>query len=139
MKIIASVTFLLLSFIIWPNGAWAQVEYDEYGEAGGVFIEYRWQRESFFGRDPYALLNLKLTNRAEDHREIAFVIAFYRDDILIFESEEQIICLKPGESIRGGRADLRFSAEGIRMSTIEEGGFDWDFLYFEVETVPACE
>lgn len=139
MKTLTAITLLLLSFMILPHGALAQVEYHEFGEADGVFVEYRWQRESFFGRDPHALLNLKMTNRLETHLTVTFVVAFYRDDILSFESEEQIICLKPGEVIRGGRADLRFSAEGIRMSTIEEGGFEWDFLYFEAETVPACE
>ncbi len=117
----------------------AQVEYKEHETVDNVLVEYRWQRGSFFGRDPNAVLNLKLTNLSDAYLEVRFTAGFYRDGQLFMESTEQVHCLKPWESRRGGRGDLRYTAEDVRMSTLEEESFDWDLPFFTVQVVEGCE
>ncbi len=117
----------------------AQVEYHEYDTTDDILIEYRWQRGSFLGRNPDAILNLKMTNLSDETLEVVFTAGFYKDHQLFFESEEQRICLASGESQRGGRAGLRFKAENIKMDTIEEEWFSWDIPFIEVTPVVHCE
>ncbi len=129
-------------FCLWmlqARPAAAQVDYTVLETTDHVQIEYRWQRDSYFGRDPQAVLNLKLTNMSDAPLEVRFTAGFYRDGQLFLESSEQMHCLRPWESKRGARGDLRFTAENIRMSTLEEEWFSWDVPLFEVTRVEKCE
>ncbi len=135
-RIIAFAAFIVICFASQP--AFSQVQYHPLDTIEDVLIEYRWQKASFFGKDPDAILNLKITNISDDFLELVFTAGFYRDGQLFFESPEQDLCLAPGETRRGGRADLRFSAEGIRMSTIEEEWFSWDLPFLNVNIVADC-
>ncbi len=130
---------LLLVLLASHNLSDAQVAYQEHLETDEVLIEYRWQKEKFFARNPHALLNLQVTNLTGEHMVIRFAVGFYRDQQLFFESEAYEICLEPGESLRGRRGDLRFKAEDIRMDVIEEDWFDWDIVWHETEQVDACD
>ena len=134
-----SSTTLFLVLVALALPVKAQVEYQEHETVDNVLVEYRWQRESFFGRDPGAVLNLKLTNLSDAHLEVRFTAGFYRDGRLFMESSEQLHCLKPWESRRGGRGDLRFTAPDVFMSTLEEESFDWDLPLFRVEVVEDCK
>ncbi len=130
---LAAISFLL------PKNAFAQVVYQEYATIDSIKVEYRWQRERFFAADSHAILNLQLTNVSETPAQVSFVAAFYRDGIIFFETEEQSICLLPGQTKRGNRAGLRFMAEGITMSKVEAEGFSWDIPFMEVIGVQHCE
>lgn len=130
----------VLAVTLWTSPVSAQiVQYHDYDTIDNVRIEYRWQRASFFQRNPPALLNLKLTNLSDAHVEIRFAAGFYRDEQLFFESSEQLYCLEPWESIRGGRASLRFEADGVHMDTTEEDWFSWDMPFIEVRVVDSCD
>lgn len=130
---------VLAALLFAGTHAFAQVEYHEHDTIDNVLIEYRWQRERFFERDPHAILNLKVTNLSNSYIELTFTAGFYRDEQLIFETAEQSLCLEPWESKRGRRADLRFSAEGIRMGAVEEEWFSWDIPFIDVRVVDECE
>ena len=135
-KIISVLAFGIVLLI--SGSAYSQVQYHPLDTIEDVLIEYRWQKASFFGKDPDAILNLRITNTSDEFIELVFTTGFYRDGQLFFESPEQDLCLAPGETRRGGRADLRFSAEGIRMSTIEEEWFTWDLPFINVNIVADC-
>ncbi len=119
--------------------AFSQVVYHEHDTVEDIRIEFRWQRDRIFASDPQAVLNLQLTNLGDDYREVTFVAAFYRDDQIIFESEETTICLAPGQSKRGLRAGLRFMAEGITMEMIGQDWFSWDIPFLDADSVPDCD
>ncbi len=130
------LAFLLLLFV---HAAFAQVDYNYHETEDGVRIEYRWQRERFFARNSNAVLNLQLTNQGTEPVEVVFSAAFYEDGRLLFRSEDEVICLGPGESKRGLRAGLRFTAPGITMDMVQQDWFSWDMYTFEVKEVDQCE
>ncbi|MFP4063881.1 MAG: hypothetical protein ACLFN2_04820 [Bacteroidales bacterium] len=117
----------------------AQVEYQVHDTIEEVKVEYRWQRERFFSSDPNAVLNMRLTNLSDDYMVFSFSPAYYRDGVILYETPEFTACLAPGATIRGGRAGLRFVAEGITMSTVEQEWFSWDIPYVHTEIVEDCE
>ncbi len=125
--------------LLGGTSVFAQVEYHEHDTIDNVLIEYRWQRERFFARDPNAVLNLKVTNLSDAYLELRFTAGFYRDKQLMFETAEQALCLQPWQSKRGRRADLRFTAEGITMGTVEQEWFSWDIPMMDVRLVDDCE
>ena len=126
-------------FLIAGKAAFAQVEYHVHDTIEEVKVEYRWQRERFFGSDPNAVLNMRLTNLTEDYVVFSFVPAYYRDGVIMYETAEYTACLAPGQTLRGGRAGLRFVADGITMSTVEQEWFSWDIPYVSVEIVDDCD
>lgn len=126
-------TVFFLMLMVGAQLAFGQVQYQEHERTDEVLIEYRWQKERFFARNPHALLNLRITNLTGEPLVFRFTVGFYRDYQLFFESEENEVFLEPGESIRGRRGDLRFKAEDILMDTVEEDWFSWDMPHAEVE------
>ncbi|MDR4987907.1 MAG: hypothetical protein RG741_03595 [Bacteroidales bacterium] len=115
------------------------VKYHEHGETEELRIEYRWQRERIYTRKGNAVLNLQLTNLQDQHRELSFVIAFYRDKQIVFESEENMLCFKPGQRRRGFASGLRFFAEGIGLDDVQKDDFTWDILIRDLREVPGCD
>ena len=129
----------MLCIIFCVNVAEAQIiKYETHETLDELQVDYRWQRERFFVRNSNAVLNLQLTNLSASHLEVEFVVAFYRDGKIFFESEKNTLCLRPGQRLRGGRAGLRFVADGILREDVEKEEFDWDILIFEINEVSDC-
>ncbi len=134
------VRLLLLVFCLfgWKT-AFPQSDYHVFDTIQEVKVDYRWQRERFFSRDSNAVLNLQLTNLSEEAVEVVFVATFFRNDQALFETPDFFVCIPAGERVRGGRAGLRFMADGITMSTVARDWFDWDITYMEVVPVLGCD
>lgn len=115
-----------------------QVEYHYFDTKEGVRIEYRWSRANLLDRNSDAVLFLQMTNTNETEVKIVYGIGFYRDDILMLEGVDNVLCLKPGQRRRGSRTDMRFSAPGINMSMVDEEWFSWDIIDFIV-VESGCE
>lgn len=130
---------VLAAFMFAGYASFAQIEYYKHDTVEDILIEYRWQRASIFRKNPDALLNLKINNHSYDFVEVRFTVAFYRDEQIYFESQEQFLCLAPGASRRGARAGLRFSAPGIKRETVIKDWFSWDLPYVDVRVVDSCE
>ncbi len=140
MKNTILTIFATLCIMVCMNVAQAQiVKYEEHETLDELRIDYRWQRERFFVRNSNAVLNLQLTNLSESHLKVHFVIAYYRDDKIVFESEEYVKCFRPGQRLRGGRAGLRFVADDILREDVDKDRFDWDILISEINEVESCE
>lgn len=132
--------FAAACIVFCVNVAQAQiVKYEAHETLDELQIDYRWQRERFFVRNSNAVLNLQLTNLSESHLEVYFVIAYYRDDEIFFESEKKSLCLRPGQRIRGGRAGLRFVADDVLRADVDKENFTWDILFSEIREVASCE
>ncbi len=117
----------------------AQVEYTYFDNRDGVLAEYRWQRSHPFKKGSDAMLNIQLTNQSAYSVEVVFSLGFYNDNQLMLESRGNRVCIKPGQRIRGHRAGLRFSAEGISLEMAQAAWFSWDLFDFEVKEVPDCK
>ncbi len=131
------IAFLLLAA---AQTAFAQqVKYQQFMESEKHLVEYRWQHERVLRKSGNAILNLRITNLLETPLEITFTVAFYRDGQLVFESEENVYCFKPGQRRRGGRAGLRYYVEGWSMDDVKTENFLWDLLIDDIRKVPACE
>ncbi|MFW5792773.1 MAG: hypothetical protein ACOCWC_00715 [Bacteroidota bacterium] len=135
-KLILSVLFVSLFFC---NELYSQIFFSEFGEEKGLEIEQRWRRSKIFDKNSDAILILKITNTLESALEVKISIGFYKDEMLVFMSEEQEICLEPGQTKRGGKDDLRFLAEEITRADTREENFSWDFAKIEVNEVDSCE
>ena len=137
-KTMLSSMLLILSFLLAEN-ALAQARYLHYETTEGVKVAYRWQRSSFFDKNSDAVINFEFTNESAFPVEVSFDLGFYRDHQLFLQSEDNHICLLPGQTRRGFRAGLRFTAEGINLAMTREDWFSWDFVHFEVREVSDCE
>jgi hypothetical protein len=102
-------------------------------------IQYRWQRVSPLDKKSDAMLNLRVTNLSESAVKWSFTIVFYNDKMAVHESEVTKICLKPGQSLSGGLAGLRYTQEGLKLDVVEKESFSWEFETFEVEEVENCK
>jgi hypothetical protein len=132
---------MLLGFLLavfFSKGSHAQVEYHYYDTFDEVKVGFRWQRANIFQRNSDAVLNLELTNLKDTAVEVTFTVGFYRDHQLILENSDNKICLKPGQSRRGVRGDLRYSAGGITLDMTEKDWFTWEIFLFEVTEVSDC-
>ncbi len=138
-KLVLAIIVCVGALFFVSHGAFAQVRYHEHERSDEVLVEYRWQKERFFAQNPHALLNLRITNLTDEHLTFRFTVGFYRDFQLFFESTEREVCLAPGESLRGRRADLRFRAEDIRMDTVEKDWFSWDLVHAETRLSASCD
>lgn len=135
-------TFFLFGIILLlaANSVTAQrVTYQKHAELDDILIEYRWQHERWLFRKGNAVLNLQITNLTESALNVDFVVAFYKDEQIIFESELNEYCFKPLQRRRAGRAGLRFLAEGVTMADIEKDNFSWDILIEDIDEVDECE
>ncbi len=128
-----SVLLLSFSFVTAQRG------YTEFETEDSIKVMYRWQRATFFDKDSDAVLNLRVTNENETAVNWTFIVGFYKDELLVYQSEENQLCLKPGQSLRGGIAGLRFSLEDKKLEDTEKEDFSWDFVIFDVEEVESCE
>ena len=140
MRIFLMAVFVFLLMATSVQTAFArQVQYDQHLETDELLVEYRWQHERALRRSGDAVLTLQITNLSSDFLEVTFVVAFYLEEQLVFESDVNHYCFRPEQRRRAGRAGLRFVAPGISMEQVEEEDFDWDILIREVRTVDACE
>lgn len=116
----------------------AQRDYTKFDNEEKMEIMYRWQRASLIDRESDAVLNIRVTNQNDSDVNWTYAIGFYIDGMLVFESETYELCLKEGQSRRGGLAGLRFTMEGVKLEDVEKENFQWDFVVFEVEEVESC-
>lgn len=132
--------FFLLAFVTLAGQLKAQqVEYHYFDQKDSIRIEYRWARANLLDRNSDAVLYLQMTNQNDFQVKIVYDIGFYRDNELFLESTGNTLCLKPGQRRRGSRTDMRFSADGIQLSMVEEAWFDWDIIAFSVEASECDE
>lgn len=129
---------VLLMIAMAHQASSQQVEYHYYDTQDSIKIEYRWARANLLNRNSDAVLYLQFTNMGPEPVAITYSLGFYRDHQLFLGSEDNMVCLMPGQRRRGSKSDMRFSAEGINMSMVEEKWFSWDIFEFEVE-VSECE
>jgi hypothetical protein len=137
-----STFYIMLSMILMAITSWeanAQRGYTEFDNEDSLKIMYRWQRASLFDKESDAVLNIRVTNNNESTVNWTYSVGFYRQGVLVLESEPDMLCLKPGQSRRGALAGLRFSAEGVKIADVEEDGFSWEFGVFDVVEVENCE
>ncbi len=131
--------FLFPLFVfLSAHGVAQQVEYHYFDTREGIRIEYRWSRANLFDRNSDAVLFLQMTNTKEVEVKIVYGVGFYRDDVLILEGLDNVLCLKPGQRRRGSRTDMRFSAPGINMPMVDKDWFSWDIVDFIV-VESGCE
>lgn len=134
-----NILLLISFFILSVSHATAQRGYTEFETEDNIKVMYRWQRANFFDKDSDAVLNLRVTNENETAVNWTFIVGFYNDELLVYQSEENQLCLKPGQSLRGGLAGLRFSLEDLKTEDTEKEGFSWDLVIFDVEETEGCE
>ena len=134
-KILLALISVLFFSAIAAN---AQRGYTEFETEDNMKTMYRWQRASFFKKDSDAVLNLRITNENETAVNLSFIVGFYDEGLLVYQSEENQLCFKPGQSRRGGLAGLRFTLEDFKTEDLENEGFAWDFVMFDVEEVESC-
>ena len=126
------------TFIFTALSLQAQRGYSEFENEEGMKVMYRWHRLSVFNKDSDAVLNLRVTNERETAVKWTFTVGFYEGQQLVYESEENTLCFRAGQSRRGGPAGLRFSLEGMKMEDVEKEAFSWDFGIFDVDEVDDC-
>lgn len=133
-------TLLLLVSVLFISAiaANAQRGYTEFETEDNMKTMYRWQRATFFKKDSDAVLNLRVTNENETAVKMSFIVGFYDGGLLVYQSEENQLCFKPGQSRRGGLAGLRFTLEDLKLEDTEKEEFSWDFVTFDVEEVESC-
>ncbi len=134
--------FLLLITLMFMAGSFssmAQRGYTDFKTEDGVKVMYSWQKVSPLKKDSDVSLNLRVTNENEYPVNWSFTVTFYNDKMAFQESELTEVCLKPGQSLRGGLAGLRFTSDGLKMEVVNSDYFEWDIEIFDVEQVEACD
>lgn len=116
----------------------AQRGYTTFTEEEGIQVMYKWQRAVFYKKDSDAVLNLRISNQKETHALVNFSVGFYKDGMLLLESDENQLCLKPGQTKRGGMAGLRFSVEGMKKEDAKDESYSWEFTTFDVAETDEC-
>jgi hypothetical protein len=138
-NILLYIFFVIPAIFFAPDSAHAQARFIEYDNEENLLIQYRWSRSSPFNKESDAVLNLRVVNYNDTHIKWNYSIGLYNQGVKFFESEISELCLNPGESRRGSLAGLRFSAEGITMEDVEDPGFAWEFVVFDVQKVGKCD
>ena len=138
MKNLLSILILLSGIFSFSNSAFAQRGFEEYGTEEGIRIQYSWGREKLHQAEGNAALSLRLTNTHDYPVRVVIDIAFYRNLQGLFESQGNVYCLKPGQSLRGALAGMRFVAEGITLDDVREEWFSWEVSKITVEEVSDC-
>jgi len=138
-NLFAYVTVVLLTLLLAFPSAQAQRSYNEFSTQDSVHVQYKWQRSNILVRDSDAVLALRVTNQDEHAVKWTFSVGFYEKGVLVFESEKNELCLRAGQSRRGGLAGLRFTREDMSLDDVEKETFAWDFTTFEVERVESCD
>lgn len=136
-----SILYAVTVFIIIMLNSFnvsAQRGYTEFMEEEGIQVMYKWQRSVFYKKDSDAVLNLRISNQKETHALVNFSVGFYKDGMLLYESDENQLCLKPGQTRRGGLADLRFSVEGMKKEDAKDDSYSWEFTTFDVAETDEC-
>ena len=140
-KLISLNLSLLIVFVFissFGSQAKAQKRYTETDTINGITIMHKWQRSHIFKKDSRTILNLRLTNNNDYPVEITLKVGFYKTGVLVYTSEEHIKCFNPGQSKRGGRANLRFQSDELTIEDIESDNFDWGFVKFKVKQTELC-
>ncbi len=117
----------------------AQRGFEDFAREDSLHIQYRWQRANVFNRNSDAVLILRLTNLTEKSLQVTFAIGFYENQKILFQNRDNQVCLKPGQSLRGAPAGLRFGAEGITLDRAREEGFTFDIFDLQVKEVESCK
>ena len=130
---------MLFAFFANTASSFSQIRFSKHGEEDGLKIENRWRRSNFFNKNSDAVLIIKLTNTNTYAVNAKLSVGFYRDGILAFSSEEQTVCLEPGQVKRGFQTNFRFTAEGITIAETHEDNFSWDFATVEIIRVEKCK
>ncbi|MFW6226638.1 MAG: hypothetical protein ACOC31_00890 [Bacteroidota bacterium] len=116
----------------------AQRGYTTFTEEEGIKVMYKWQRAVFYKKDSDAVLNLRISNQKEAHVLVNFGVGFYKDGLLLLESDENQLCMKPGQTKRGGLAGLRFAVEDMKKEDAKDESYSWEFTTFDVAETDEC-
>jgi hypothetical protein len=132
--------FLILGILLMTGvfSSFAQRGYKEFTTEENLKIMYRWHKLQPFNKNSDAVLNLRVTNTSQSHVVWTYSVNFYENKVAVYQSETERLCLKPGQSLRGGYAGLRFTVEGMKLETVEKDTFTWEFFDFDVEEVESC-
>ncbi|MFO7977137.1 MAG: hypothetical protein R6U64_00640 [Bacteroidales bacterium] len=117
----------------------AQRGFEDFSREEGLHIQYRWQRASFFDKNSDAVLVMRVTNLTEKPLQVTFAIGFYENQMILFQNRDNQICLKPGQSLRGAPAGLRFGADGITLDQARGEDFTFDIFDLKVKEVESCK
>jgi hypothetical protein len=115
----------------------AQRGYTELKTVDNVKIMYSWQKATPMVNSD-AALSLRATNQNDYPVKWTFSLVFYHDKKAVHESELTEVCLKPGQSLRGGLAGLRFGMEGLKLEEVNSDHFEWEIEQSTVERVENC-
>lgn len=140
MKQSSLTTLLVILIILFTHNSanaflWG---YDEFSVEDSVKTEFKWQRSNFMNKNSDAILNLKVTNLNEKAVEFIYSIGFYEDDLLVFESDQDTLCIDPGKNKRGGLHGLRFTVDDLNKEKATSKNFSWEYTAFIVKETEIC-
>lgn len=133
-----NITAIAVMLILSISISMAQRGYTELTTVDSVKIMYSWQKATPMVNSD-AVLSLRATNQNDFPVKWTFTLVFYHDKKAVHESEVTEVCLKPGQSLRGGLAGLRFGMEGMKMEEVNSDHFEWEIEQSKVERVENCE
>ena len=84
-------------------------------------------------------LSLNFFNSDTSKRKVVFKVAFYYQGVLKEESEEIIVCIKPGKSLKGKWAGLIFQPLAMTPAELSSDNFSWEFTKLEVLKDEDCD
>ncbi len=134
-RILLTITVL---FLLSLGKLSAQRGYTDLKTEENIKIMYRWHNVTPTDKNSDAVLNLRVTNENNYAVKWTFTVVFLSDKMARHESETSSVCMKPGQSLRGGIAGLRFTAPGLKLEEVQSASFTWEFGDFEVERVEGC-
>jgi len=137
MKTRILFTFALI-VVLSAGNLFAQRGFTDLKTEENLKIMYRWQNVVPGNKASDAVLSLRVTNENDYAVRWTFTVIFYSDRMAQYESETTTVCMKPGQSLRGGIAGLRFTAPGLKLEDVQSESFTLEFGDFSVERVAGC-
>jgi len=135
-KAILTILFLLLASSAIHELA-AQNKYEYISKQDSITFYQKW----IMNKDQTGPkeLSLNFFNSDTSKRKVVFKVAFYYQGVLKEESEEIIVCIKPGKSLKGKWAGLIFQPLAMTPAELSSDNFSWEFTKLEVLKDEDCD
>ena len=133
------IILVLALFVFAGTNSMAQKQFTELTKKDGVVVYYKWRNLDNPKKKKPPQLYLKFENTTDTHKQISFVLDYFKKTIIYASSEKQTYCLSPHKIVMGDKKYSSFDTSDFSPEELSSEILTFDLSEVEVVEVDGCQ
>lgn len=139
MNINRTLIFLLMVLFGFSSFAQTKISKENPKITEGIEISHKWKHTKCFNKKSPLQLNVIVKNSNNYNVKLSLKVSYYKSGILQEESDTVTNCIKPLQTIKGGKKGLNFSAGSFTNEDINSPDFSYEIIPLEIIKMRSCK